>query len=222
VSSVSSPVFWEDLYRSHGDGWELNRPAPALEDWLNLPRHGRGGRDGADPLGRDDSGGAETPMGRPKVAVPGCGRGHDARLLARRGHDVWGFDFAEEAIRAARALAEREGTAVRFERRDIFTLAADFPNAFDGVWEYTCYCAIDPERRPEYVEVLQRILKPGGWLAACFYPIRAGGGGPPFPVDKKEVQRLLAPGFRIERESTPRSVPSRGGQEWMIIASRTA
>jgi methyl halide transferase len=153
--------------------------------------------------------------------VPGCGRGHDARLLARHGYDVWGFDFAGDAIREARALAEQEGAAVRFEQRDIFTLAADFSGAFDGVWEYTCFCAIDPDRRAEYIGVLQRILGSGGWLAACFYPIRPRGGGPPFPVDKDEVRRLLAPAFRIEREVTPRSVPNRVGQEWMVIASRT-
>jgi methyl halide transferase len=164
----------------------------------------------------------QGPEATPKVAVPGCGRGHDARLLARHGYAVWGFDFAEDAIREARALAAREGTSVRFEQRDIFTLPTHFPNAFDGVWEYTCYCAIDPERRAEYVRVIHRILKPGGWLAACFYPIRASRGGPPFPVAKDEVRRLLAPAFRIERELTPRSVANRVGEEWMIIASRTS
>jgi methyl halide transferase len=210
VASVSSPAFWEDLYRHRGDGWELNRPAPALEDWL-----GRGGRA---PVAGGGSDGGPRAGEPPKVAVPGCGRGHDARLLARHGCDVWGFDFAEDAIRAARVLAAGEGTAVRFEQRDIFRLPADFSSAFDGIWEYTCYCAIDPARRPEYVGVLRQILKPGGWLAACFYPIRAGDGGPPFPVSKEEVRRLLAPAFRIERELTPRSVPSRLGQEWMVIA----
>jgi methyl halide transferase len=98
-------------------------------------------------------------------------------------------------------------------------LPADFTGAFDGVWEYTCFCAIDPDRRAEYLQVIQQILKPGGWLAACFYPIRDGGGGPPFPVAKDEVRRLLSSAFRIERELTPRSVPTRMSQEWMVIAT---
>mgnify|MGYP001616962191 CR=1 FL=1 len=34
--------------------------------------------------------------GRGRVAVLGCGRGHDARAFAARGHEVIGYDFAEE------------------------------------------------------------------------------------------------------------------------------
>jgi SAM-dependent methyltransferase len=228
VAAVSSAAFWEDLYRSREDGWELNRPAPALEDWLERAggrAFGPGdethpsGRAGARPDRRQET----RPPARPpqRVAVPGCGRGHDARLLARHGYDVWGFDFADDAIREARTLAGQDGTAVHFEQRDIFTLPAGFAGAFDGIWEYTCFCAIDPARRAEYVSVIHRILKPHARLAACFYPIRAGGGGPPFPVDKDEVRRLLAPDFHIESELTPRSVPNRVGEEWMVIASRT-
>src|SRR5207244_655289 len=82
--------------------------------------------------------------------------------------------------------------AAEFEQRDIFTLGRDYANAFDGVWEYTCFCAIDPARRAEYVRTMAVIVRPGGWLLACFYPIRRGGGGPPFPMARSEVRRLFA------------------------------
>ena len=216
MATVSSAEFWEDLYRRRGDAWELGRPAPALADWLEAK-----GNIAPPPAGRVP-GGTHPRTPAPKVGVPGCGRGHDARLLARCGYDVWAFDFAADAVRDARALAEREGTAVRVEPRDIFALGGEYPNAFDGIWEYTCFCAIDPARRPEYVRTMNRILKPGGWFLACFYPVRRGGGGPPFPVAKAEVRRLLAPSFRIEREFVPtRSVPRRLGQEWMVLAYKT-
>jgi len=108
---VGEPGFWEGLYADGNDGWELHEPSPALVAWL---AEGRLGPEGA------------------RVAVPGCGRGHDARLLAQRGYQAVGFDFAEAAV--------SEGRAARFERRDIFTLAADFAGTFDAVWEYTCHC----------------------------------------------------------------------------------
>ena len=155
------------------------------------------------------------------MAVPGCGRGHDVRLLARMGYRVVGFDFAEAAITEARALAAPEGNAARFERRDVFTLAADFAGAFDAVWEYTCFCAIDPARRAEYVEVVRAILKPGGTLLACFYPLREGGDGPPFPVALAEVDKLLTPGFRVQESRAPAaSVERRRGLEWLLRATR--
>jgi methyl halide transferase len=156
------------------------------------------------------------------VAVLGCGRGHDARFLAARGYEVVGYDFSTAAVTAARALARRDGVDVRFEQRDIFTLALDAPHAFDGVWEYTCFCAIDPARRDEYVRTVASVLRPGGWLLACFFPVRAGGGGPPFAVSRAEVRRRLAGSFRIERAQPPlRSVRPRQGREWLVFARRT-
>jgi SAM-dependent methyltransferase len=198
---VSAPAFWEGLYAQGEDGWELREPGPPLVAWL-------------------DAGGL---LGAPgaRVAVPGCGRGHDARLLARRGYRAVGFDFAEAAVAEARALSATEGVDAAFEQRDIFTLPADHHGAFDAAWEYTCFCAIDPARRAEYVEVLRAILRPGGTLLGCFYPLREGTDGPPFPVGLGEVERLLAPGFRIVESTAPAaSVERRRGLEWLIRATR--
>jgi SAM-dependent methyltransferase len=199
MARVNAPEFWEDLYARGGDAWELGRAASPLVDFLD-----------ATPL----------PCGR--VAVPGCGRGHDARLLAARGHEVVGFDFAPAALAAARALAAREDVTVTFESRDVFALGRELPQAFDGVWEYTCFCAIDPARRAEYVRSLGGTLRAGGWLLACFFPLRALTAGPPFVVSPTEVRRLLAPTFTIERAFTPlRSARGRQGREWMVLARKT-
>jgi SAM-dependent methyltransferase len=194
--TVSDAAFWQSLYDQRSDRWELGRPSPSL---------------GADL--------ARRPLPPGTVAVPGCGRGHDARFLARRGHRVFGFDFAPEALRAARELAEREQVEVTFEDRDVFGLAGAYPRFFDGVWEYTCFCAIDPGRRPEYVEVLAAILKPGGWLLACFFPMGERSGGPPFAVSEAEVRGLLAERFELVEDYVPFASPEgRQGREWMVLA----
>jgi len=199
MADVSSPEFWEDLYHRGADGWEMGRPAPPLVDFVD----------------------ATPPPGR-RVAVPGCGRGHDARFLAARGYEVTGVDFSDAALRDARALARRDGVDVRWEQRDIFALSGDFPRAFDGAWEYTCYCAIDPARRAEYVRTLAAIVRPGGWLLACFFPLRTVAAGPPFPVSEDEIRRLFVPPFRIERAFAPvRSARGRQGREWMVLAIHT-
>ena len=200
MARVSAPDFWEDLYARHGDGWELGAPAPPLMEFFATAR-----LDGA------------------RVAVPGCGRGHDARFLAGLGYDVVGFDFAPAALTAARTLAAREGSPARFEARDVFVLGRELPHAFDGAWEYTCFCAIDPTRRAEYVASLAGAIRPGGWLLGCFFPLRGAPAGPPFPVSAAEVRRVLRPAFRIERAWSPlRSVRGRQGREWMVLARRTA
>jgi methyl halide transferase len=135
---------------------------------------------------------------------------------------VVGYDFSKAAVTAARALAQRDGVTVDFEQRDIFTLGREAAHAFDGVWEYTCYCAIDPARRPEYVRTVSAIVRPGGWLLACFFPLRTLTAGPPFPVSRAEVRRRFAASFRLERAQAPlRSVRARQGREWLVFARRT-
>jgi len=199
VTRVDRPELWEGLYASGGDGWELGGPALPLVDFV-----------------------AATPPPLSRVAVTGCGRGHDARYLAARGYEVTAIDFSTAAVKAARALIARDRVEVDLLQRDIFSLPLDHAHAFDGVWEYTCYCAIAPARRREYVDVLRAIIRPGGWLLACFFPLRAQTAGPPFKVSPAEVRRRLAPAFRIERAFPPlRSARGRQGREWMVLARRT-
>ena len=199
MADVSTPTFWEDTYAQHRDGWEMGVPHPSLVHLVDTT---------APPRGR--------------VAVPGCGRGHDARFLASRGYDVVAFDFAPAALDAARELAQRDQVDVDFEAQDIFTLGRDYAHAFDGLWEYTCFCAIDPRRRREYIDVVATVLKPGGWFLACFFPVRPRGAGPPFAVARREVRHLLAGRFRVEWAGPPpRPVARRAGQEWMVLARKT-
>ena len=194
--TVSDAVFWQGLYDQGSDRWELGRPNPSLGAHL-----------------------ARRAPARGTVAVPGCGRGHDARLLARRGYRVFGFDFVPDVVRAARELASRERLDVTFEDRDVFGLAEAYPRFFDGVWEYTCFCAIDPARRAEYIEVLSGILKPGGWLLACFFPMGEKAGGPPFAVSEPDVRGLLASRFELVEDYVPFASPEgRQGREWMVSA----
>jgi methyl halide transferase len=204
TASVGEPAFWRDLYTRGEDRWDLGRPSPALE--AHLARS-------APPPGR--------------VAVLGCGRGHDCRLLARHGYQVWGFDFTPEPLAAARALAQREGLDVRFEERDIFTLAESYPAFFDAIWEYTCFCAIDPARRGAYADLVPRLLRPGGFFLAAFFPMVGAPSaesppepsGPPFPVTEAEVRRLFEPRFQFLEAYVPTaSAEGRQDREWMVFA----
>ncbi len=200
---MSTAGYWDGLYAGGNDGWELGAPALALQDWL------------------DAGGKFEARNARGPIAVPGCGRGHDARLLARHGYRVSAFDFAEAAVAEARRLARVEGADVTVEQRDVFTLGRDYAGAFDGVWEYTCFCAIDPARREEYASVLHAILRPGGLLLACFYPLREGDDGPPFPVSRADIDRVLTGRFTVLEAGPPaRSVERRRGLEWLVLARR--
>ena len=92
----------------------------------------------------------------------GCGPGHLARWLARRGCQVTGVDRGWRLIRIARRLAAREGVSVRFQRAPGEQLP--FANAaFDLTLATTVIYWVE---RPEAVlREMVRVTRPGGVVA---------------------------------------------------------
>ncbi|MHC4922470.1 MAG: methyltransferase domain-containing protein, partial [Planctomycetota bacterium] len=156
--SVTRPGDWEAMYEKGEGRWDLGGPSPPL----------------VAALGRDEIGAAG------RALVPGCGFGHDVRLLAARGWDATGIDFARPAVREAKRLAKATGTrGASFERRDLFRLPRTWAGSFDLVFEQTLFCAIHPDRRDDYVEAVGSVLRPGGQVFGLFFNIRPEEG-PPF------------------------------------------
>jgi SAM-dependent methyltransferase len=188
---VSRPDFWESSYQAGRAGWDLGQPAPWFQDLLDADERPAPGR----------------------VAVLGCGKGHDALLFAERGFDVTGFDFAPSAVEAARSAAAAANLSATFVQSDIFALPATYRDTFGYVVEHACFSAIDPERRSEYVDVVATLLRPGGTLFGLFF-VHDRLGGPPFATNADELRRLFAGRFTIESLAPPpRSVERRRGAE---------
>ncbi len=188
-----TPDAWERRYQDGSTRWDLGQPAPAfvtLLDSADAPQLG-------------------------SVLVLGAGRGHDALFFAERGFEVVGVDFAPSAILAATKAARDRNllTQAQFLQRDIFTLEDDFAHQFDYVVEHTCFCAIAPELRPEYVQLVKTVLKPAGELLALFFTHNRPGG-PPYGVTPEEIRELFGAEFEIQSlVPVKNSVPSRQGEE---------
>ncbi len=134
---------WEQRYQSLDTPWDKGEPSPGLLEFLsNHPLSG-------------------------KILVVGCGYGHDVRALSQQGCQVVGVDFAPSAIAAAQSLPTVGDETYLIA--DIFNLPKELDSSFDCVWEHTCFCAIAPEQRPNYVESVATVLKPGGKLLAVFF-----------------------------------------------------
>ena len=198
MNDVSSPSFWEENYRSGRTGWDLGVPTPVFE---RLAESG------------------EFPPG--KMLVICAGRGYDARLFARLGFKVTAVDFAEEAIQEMLALNEPE-TSMEVIQADLFDLPVFMKEEFDYILEYTCFCAIDPQRRAEYIKSVTNLLKLGGIYIALAFPIGGRTGGPPFIVTPDElVDPLNEMGFElVTREIPDDSVPGREGIEELLILKK--
>jgi len=184
---MSNPVDWDRRYREGSDGWELGRPAPPVAAFLQ-----------GDPL-------APRPPGL--VLVPGCGRGHEARLLACLGFETVGLDISGEALRQARHLHGDDPPRLLWLQANLLdaeALAAAGlgPGSLAGVVEHTCFCAIDPALRPAYLETVTRLLAPGGWLLGLFW-CHGRAGGPPYGADPGELARQLGQAGLVRELWTP-------------------
>ncbi|NJN14320.1 MAG: SAM-dependent methyltransferase [Planctomycetes bacterium] len=190
MNEVSNAEYWKRRWNDGETGWDLGGPCPVFRELLDSPR--------APPKGR--------------VALPGCGAGHDLRLFLEHGYEARGFDFAFAP----------QGLPV--DLLDVFELGTRFPRHFDLIVEYTCYCAIDPARREEYIASLRSALAPGGHLLALLFPVggEGDGEGPPYAVREEEITTVLGKGMELLWVETPKSsVEPRLGRERLAFLRKS-
>ncbi|MBK1883259.1 methyltransferase domain-containing protein [Luteolibacter pohnpeiensis] len=177
---------WNSRYANQDTPWNKGTHTPVLEEFL--ARH------------------AEKLHG--KVAVPGCGAGHDCRWLAEIPDcEVSGFDIAPLAIEEARGLDVAEKVSYRLY--DFLNPCPDDTEGFDLLWEHTCFCALEPSMRDGYLKTAATLLKPGGRVAGVFFinpEMDEGEQGPPFKISVEELKSAWdAAGFEILDSWTPTS-----------------
>lgn len=191
------PTDWESRYLEKQTPWDRGAAHP----WLSTFRARSG-----------------CPV---RVLVPGCGLGHDLRELSRIFPDgeIVGVDASPTALQQASALGVPANA--RFQLADVLALPGD--QSFDVVWEHTLFCAIDPDQRDAYRDMIRRVLKPGGILFGAFFlTMPQDEAGPPFNCPPEEFAQRFAKenGFRIHRKLLmPVTYPGREGEEWAVIAS---
>ena len=197
---------WDQRYRQGNTPWDKGRASPALIYWLkNYP-----GR----ILGH--------------ILIPGCGTGHDVRAIAdaEPTSSPLGIDISSTAI--ATCLQNKVHDNEQYEQTDLFQLSRKFHAAFDWVWEHTCYCAIDPSKRPQYVSAIASALKPGGIFLGIFYlnpevDATTPNDGPPHGTSIEDVKSLFfaASDFVLLDSEKPNACyPGREGREHVLQFQR--
>ncbi|TKC89652.1 thiopurine S-methyltransferase [Trinickia terrae] len=152
------------------------------------------------------------------VLIPGCGSAYEALWLAQAGWPVRAIDFAERAV--AEAKAQLGAHADLVEQADFF--AYEPPFAPGWIYERAFLCALPASRRRDYAERMAALLAPQALLAGFFF-LGATPKGPPFGIERDELDALLAPHFElIEDEPVTGSIPVFAGRErWLTWRRRS-
>jgi len=191
----NTPQFWEDLYQTNDDKWDLKEATPIFKKLAT-----------------------ELPPGR--VCIIGCGRGYDAIEFAKKGFHVTAIDFAPSAISSLKNMANLMDVSLKIICKDIFHLLPEHHDSFDYVLEQTCFCAIHPSRRKEYENVVKGILKIGGHLVGLWFPLDKDSAeeGPPYGTSIEEVKSIFDSGWKIIKEEfSEHSIKPRKGREKLIV-----
>ncbi len=156
---------WDEKYQCGVPPWDRGEVSPALLHWLEA--------------------GELLPC---RILIPGCGRGHEAVELARRGFAVTALDIAPTPLAHLREALDREDLAGELVQADVLHWQPDAP--FDAIYEQTCLCALPPDDWHDYEARLHGWLKPGGRLYALF--MQTGReGGPPYHCALTDMHALF-------------------------------
>jgi len=148
----------------------------------------------------------------------GCGNGRNAVYMASLGCKVDAVDFSETALGWAKDRAQKARLAPRFIHGSIFKIEIT-PASYDIVYDCGCFHHIAPHRRPDYLNLVAKALKPGGVLSlVCFrpeggsgltdlqvYEQRSLGGG--LGYTEPELRAIFEPGFHIAKIRRMKETP---------------
>lgn len=195
MDNVSQAEFWQQRYEAGSIQWDMGEVSPPLKAYIDqLPESAK----------------------NQAILVPGAGNAYEVGYLHEQGFtNVTLVDFASAPITD---FAKRYPSfpTEHLVCADFFSLAPE-QYQFDWVLEQTFFCAINPQRRDDYVQKMADLLKPEGKIVGVLFNKDFGNNHPPFGGDKEEYQQRFKSHFDIEiMKPCHNSHPARQGSELFI------
>lgn len=152
------------------------------------------------------------------ILIPGSGLSHEAEYIYKAGfNNVHVLDISSKAV---------EGFIHRFPRfpkanihiEDLFK----HEGSYDLIIEQTCFCALNPTLREEYLKKISNLLKPNGKYVGLLFDFKPlNDDGPPYGGDAVYYADLLEKYFKILKiERCYNSISPREGNElWISVTN---
>ncbi|PID65864.1 MAG: SAM-dependent methyltransferase [Gammaproteobacteria bacterium] len=189
-------TFWQSRYEQGKIGWDMGCTSPPIKAFIDSELAN---------ASRDLS-----------ILIAGAGNAHEAQYLHQQGfNNVTVVDL----VRAP--LDNFADNVPTFNKKHL--LESDFfaldeqTHQFDLSIEQTFFCAIDPERRAEFVQKTYTLLKPRGRLIGLLWDCDFASDEPPFGGSKAEYEALFSEQFELVRlVPCANSHPKRQGRELFV------
>ena len=184
--------YWSDLYTNNDTGWDIGFPSTPLKTYIYQ-------------LTKKDL----------AILIPGCGNAHEAGYLLSQGFsNITLIDFVRSlTAKLEKRFSNEVGKRVRVVTGDFF----DHQGKYDLILEQTFLSALEPSRRPQYVDTMHSLLKEGGHLAGVLFSKVFDEAGPPFGGTIDEYEKMFKDRFIIKTlEPCYNSIERRQGSEVFI------
>ncbi|WP_322005887.1 methyltransferase domain-containing protein [Paraburkholderia tropica] len=189
----AAPAFWDERFERGFTPWDQAGVQPDFEAFA-------------------------TAHAAASVLIPGCGNAWEARWLAEHGRTVRAIDFSPAAVAHARTALGHYADVV--EEADFYTYRPPF--APDWIFERAFLCALPKAQRPAYARRMAELLAPGALLAGFFF-FADTPKGPPFGIERAELDVLLTPYFTLlDEHEVSASLPVFAGRERWLTWRRNA
>ena len=192
ITSVLQHGSWEEHWKLMNVPWDAGKSSPALLSIIDtFPKN-------------------------QKWLVPGCGYGYDVQELYKRGHHAIGLDLSSTCVELCKEKYKQElNEKFSFICHDFFT----YEDKVDGIYDYTFFCALNPDLRVKWGEQMANLIKPNGLLITLMFPIDDHEGGPPFAVHPDHYKQVLTH-FNLESLTDCPSFKPRENREKLGIWKR--
>lgn len=183
--------FWEKHWKTNNLGWDIGYPSPPIVDYMQNYAN----KDAA-------------------ILIPGCGNAYEAEYLLKNGFkDISLIDISPTAVdRLNKKFKDTEN--VKIFCADFF---AHQRTTYDLIIEQTFFCALNPEKRLNYVNHTADLLKDGGKLIGLLFGVEFPFEGPPFGGDRADYEKLFKTRYHLRKlKIAENSIKPREGNELFI------
>lgn len=147
-----------------------------------------------------------------RIFVPLCGKTRDIAWLLSQGYSVVGVELSKLAVEqlfAELGVEPDVSTVSKFQHfnsvnidifvGDIFDLSAEEIDVVDAIYDRAALVALPADLRAQYASHVTKITNTAPQLLICFEYEQTLVQGPPFSVDKKELDRVYGRYYDIKQ-----------------------